>query len=205
MDTRRSADSLTDAALDRELQRALAVDPSPEFVARVRTRIASEPAPRAWQFPWVMSFAGGAVVAAVIVMAIARTRPDRVSAGPAPVLTAHAIASASSSLPSAAPGRSVSSVPYVASAFRRTNSASTDSPAEAGRHVPETTPIFDPRETRALQTFIVRLRSGDVDLSPLLQPAPKPPMELPPIEDLVIQPLSIDPLAPPERAQGERQ
>ena len=42
MDDRRSADALIDAALDRELEAALAVDPSPEFTARVRTRVRSE-------------------------------------------------------------------------------------------------------------------------------------------------------------------
>jgi hypothetical protein len=30
---------MTGAAIDREIQAALAVDPSPEFLARVRTRI----------------------------------------------------------------------------------------------------------------------------------------------------------------------
>ena len=43
-----SDDALNDAALDREIDRALSVDPSAEFVARVRTRIANEPARAPW-------------------------------------------------------------------------------------------------------------------------------------------------------------
>ena len=40
--------SLSDDALDRELEAALDVEPSPEFLARVRTRLASEPSGVAW-------------------------------------------------------------------------------------------------------------------------------------------------------------
>jgi hypothetical protein len=36
-------DTLSDAQLDRELEAALGVEPSPEFLARVRTRVAREP------------------------------------------------------------------------------------------------------------------------------------------------------------------
>ena len=38
-------DAMSDAQLNRELEAALGVEPSPEFHARVRTRIASEPLP----------------------------------------------------------------------------------------------------------------------------------------------------------------
>ena len=40
---------LTDSQLDRELEDALGVDPAPDFLARVRTRIASEPDPALWR------------------------------------------------------------------------------------------------------------------------------------------------------------
>lgn len=42
-------DALSDAQLDRELEAALGVEPSPEFLARVRTRIAAEPEPSRWR------------------------------------------------------------------------------------------------------------------------------------------------------------
>lgn len=68
MDERR-ADSLTDSALDREVQAALTVDPSPEFLARVRMRVASEPAPAAWTLSWAV-LAGGAAVATLVVAVV---------------------------------------------------------------------------------------------------------------------------------------
>jgi hypothetical protein len=50
-------DPLSDPALEREIESLLAVDPSPEFVARVRTRIAGEPMGRRWRvFPRAWSF-----------------------------------------------------------------------------------------------------------------------------------------------------
>jgi hypothetical protein len=56
--------------IDQELQQALDVDPSPEFLARVRTRIASEPVPRQWGLSWMFAAAAAAtvIVVAVVVM-----------------------------------------------------------------------------------------------------------------------------------------
>ena len=59
-------------ALDRELAHALAVDPSPEFVARVRARIADEPAPSTWRMPRVLMAAGAA---AVLILAVVVVTP----------------------------------------------------------------------------------------------------------------------------------
>jgi hypothetical protein len=42
-------DALTDTQLDQELEAALGIEPSPEFVARVRTRIGGEPEPSPWR------------------------------------------------------------------------------------------------------------------------------------------------------------
>jgi hypothetical protein len=72
MDADRSGDQMTESAVDRELQAMLAVDPSPEFVARVRTRIASEPEPTAWWLSW--KFAVGVAMAAVVVLAVVMAR-----------------------------------------------------------------------------------------------------------------------------------
>ncbi len=53
---------LTDTQLDRELERALGIDPSPEFLARVRTRVAAEPERRLWRLAveplWALGLAG---------------------------------------------------------------------------------------------------------------------------------------------------
>src|SRR5436309_12551606 len=110
--------------LERELEKALAVDPSPAFLARVRTRIAHESAPRAWRISSVMCCAGAAIVAVPIVYAVALMPTRRTT----PAAPSHSLAA--TSLPYVASGFSRTS-PYVASAFRRTS----DGPAKAGRHV----------------------------------------------------------------------
>jgi hypothetical protein len=68
MDDHRSADALTESAIDREIEAALAIDPSPEFLARVRTRLSSEPAPSGWRLPWVFAAAGAIVIAVILAM-----------------------------------------------------------------------------------------------------------------------------------------
>ena len=47
--------ALSDAQLDRELDATLGVEPSPEFLARVRSRIAVEPEPSRWRIAGVAS------------------------------------------------------------------------------------------------------------------------------------------------------
>jgi hypothetical protein len=198
MDDQRHAAAVTDEAVGDEIARALAVDPSPEFLARVRAQIANEPHPRIWRMSWMLSTF--ALVAAVVFAVTIDRR-----AGVPALVTAP--------LASRAVGGHPTMLPYVASAFRRTSS----SPAQAGRHVridslegpaeagPHVQVLFDPRETQALRALIAGVRTNRVDLSSLLRPGAPGPMELPPVDDLVIAPLAIEPLAPIAGAQGERQ
>jgi hypothetical protein len=50
-------------SLDREIEALLAVDPSPDFVARVRQRVTAEPAPATWWWSWRVASAGAALAA----------------------------------------------------------------------------------------------------------------------------------------------
>ena len=52
-----------DDAIDAEVRRAMDVEPSSQFLARVRVRIAEEEAPAWWSFRWIFSVA--AVASAV--------------------------------------------------------------------------------------------------------------------------------------------
>lgn len=54
--------------IDRELHAALDIDPSPDFLARVRQRVASEPEPRGWRAWWVVPVAAAAIGALVVVV-----------------------------------------------------------------------------------------------------------------------------------------
>jgi len=203
MDHQRHAAALTaDAVGDeiaRDIAQALAVDPSPDFLARVRTQIANQPHPRIWRMSWMLSTF--ALVAAAVVFAVTIARRDGV-----PALV-------TSPLASRAVGGHPTMLPYVASAFRLTSSG----PAKAGRHVridstvdrPEAGPhvrvLLDPRETQALRALLASVRTNRVDLSGLLTATAPAPTDLPPASDLVITPIAIEPLAPVDGAQGERQ
>jgi hypothetical protein len=70
--------------IDQELRAALDVEPSPEFVARVRTRIATKPAPRGWRI-WSL-VAAAAAVAAVVLAALLVSPPATVVNPQAPPL-----------------------------------------------------------------------------------------------------------------------
>jgi hypothetical protein len=65
-------------SLDREIEDLLAVDPSSEFVARVRQRLAAEPAPRAPWFSWRLA-AAGAGFAVVVTAAVLWPEPPPVT------------------------------------------------------------------------------------------------------------------------------
>jgi hypothetical protein len=225
MDDHRHAVALTDAALERDIARALAVDPSPDFLARVRSAVANEPAPSSiagafstWRRAFALGVlpAAGAAAIATIALGVVVMRPDRVAA-PAASLSARAIAGPPVSVPDVASGLSLRyaasdfSLSNGASGFSRTNRLRTsagpasDGPPKGGRPAHEPIPLLDPRETRALRAFIAGVRDNRVDLTPLLKPGIPAPMELAPIVDLVISPLAIEPLAPADGVQGARQ
>ena len=73
-------DGLNDPSLDREIESLLATEPSPEFVARVRARVANEPEPGGWRPAFIFAMAGA--VAVVIVAVIAWPSRELAPAGP---------------------------------------------------------------------------------------------------------------------------
>ena len=89
---------MDDQSLNREIESALNVDPSPEFLAKVRTRIAAEPAPgqrvslRRLVFEPLFALGVAGFLALIVVPALMRETPvavlDRVVADvpPAPIV-----------------------------------------------------------------------------------------------------------------------
>ena len=57
---------LNDETLEREIEAALGVDPSPEFLAKVRARVAEEQKPAGWLLRW--HWVAGTVVAAGVAL-----------------------------------------------------------------------------------------------------------------------------------------
>jgi hypothetical protein len=64
--------------IDEEIRAALNVDPSPEFVARVRTRMATESSPSVWRWSWGLTIASalGACTVLVVIVSRPQTRPS---------------------------------------------------------------------------------------------------------------------------------
>jgi len=75
MAAHRFGDPLTDGEIDRALATALAVEPSPEFVARVRMRIASEPEPSDWRFSWMFAASACTLAIAMAVTVMQMNHP----------------------------------------------------------------------------------------------------------------------------------
>jgi len=189
-------DPMNDAALEREIERALAVDPSPEFVARVRTRIAEEPSRVSRGFGWLFAGVTAAAVAAGVV-ALVMLRPDRRVGSEIGPLVSRSI---NSVVVVPALSRGLGGEHRTTYVERRT---ANDAPrtTHRERHVSE--PLFDPHETTALQRLIADVHDARVDLSPLLKEPMSAPMTPRPIDDLVIAPLVIEPLAQ-SGTEGER-
>jgi hypothetical protein len=78
---------LSDETLEREIEAALAVDPSPEFLARVRARVAEEERPVGWllRWHWVAGTVVTAVVAVFVVYAWREPAPPPVGQEIAPI------------------------------------------------------------------------------------------------------------------------
>jgi hypothetical protein len=214
MDADRPGDSLMDPAVDRELQAMLAVDPSSDFMARVRTRIADERQPSAWWLSW--KFAGVATMAAIVVLAVVMLRP-REAVRPLPVARRGASPDAARPTPSAA------------ATAQEPRTGTVKSPAEAGHHVRTTKAgqhilarpaapklagnrgerrwevLIDARESAALRSLILGARDGRVNLDAVLRAATPSPMDLPPIGAIDIPFLTIEPIAPGTGEEGVRQ
>jgi hypothetical protein len=193
MDDRRA---LTDEALDREIDLAVRVDPSPEFVARVRTRVADEQAPSRWRLGWCIAAAAAAVVVVGALLLNRATAPQTTETETA-LLAARPLPN--SVIWNAELG--------MRNDMRVTTSAAGPIPNSKLRiphsAIASTPVIIDPREAAALHALIARARRG-LELSPILSTPAPAAMDLPPVADIVIPPLAIEPLAPESGAQGER-
>jgi hypothetical protein len=192
MHDERTERPLTDAALDREVAEALAVDPSPEFVARIRERVAGGPAPGAWRLSWTMC--AGALAAAAMVLVI-------VSRGPQPAMTPL----------TARPIPDVGRIPDVVSASSRTTDrgairSSSPLVLRLAKKGPASDPeiIVDVREASALRALIAGASDERVDVAPLaaLVAETAAPLRSP---EIVVSPITIEPLASDPGGEGARQ
>jgi hypothetical protein len=206
MDAQRSGEAMTDPAIDREIQAALAVDPSPEFLARVRTQVAAEPPGITTWLSWKLVAA--AVMAAIVTAVVLMSGPREKTGGTATAQGDIPLTPEVSIEQPRGPERSRASAdsthrPVEApdaqgrSSTLRLRSA----PAPSETRLVATKPaepeiLVDPREARAMRLLIRATRDGSLDLSVALRATTPTVMELPPIAAIVIAPLFIDPLTP---------
>ena len=123
--------AMNDASLDQAIESMLAAEPSPEFVARVRARVAEESEPGRWRVSWI--FAAATAVAAAIVALIVWPSPEVTPASNVPVepprIAEAAPAIAPSPLPSPRPvPERVTAVRTVAAAIERDRANDIDLP-----------------------------------------------------------------------------
>ena len=187
---------MTPQTIDDELRQALTVDPSPEFVARVRTRIAAEPAPARWGFWWVAI--GGIGVLAVIVVAVVAPRRTIVTEPRLGSRTAKPIGALVRG-PERPALREIERL-----ALHETGVVRPFKGRDAAVEI-----LVDQREATTLRRLMSGAPSGRVDLKPLLKPSPLAITEPAPVNALAIpgipaiEEIVIDPL--PTGSEGARQ
>jgi hypothetical protein len=152
--------------LDRELASLLSVEPSPEFRARVRARVASEPSPRSWYLQWRAVSAGAATIAVAVAIVLGRAdRPEK-----APPL----------------PSTALGALPVVIPA---PHLAATAMSRPSRRREPEV--VVAPGELRGLRQLAVLVREGRTQF---VFPDDASAASREPVQDIVIAPIAIAPL-----------
>ncbi len=185
--------------IDRDLQQALAVEPSPEFVARVRAQIASEPAASVWWRPRVLVAAGAlavVIVAAVLVLRPHEQVPSKAADGSSPA-EHPAVVPERTPESLVAQGFSPGATPVVVQGFSPAApgpAVSRPAVSSSKRDDPEV--LVSQAEMKGLRLLITLANQGDARLESLLaEPVDATPITaIEPIE-IVIAPITIEPLA----------
>ena len=193
---------LNEDAIDRVLREALDVSPSPEFLARVRMRIANDPAPRSAWTTWMPAMVGAAVIAAAVMIAVVapwrgaqvrskadtttdvRLKPDSTT----DMTTRVRLKPDTTTQVRLKADTTTHTHPYVVSAFRRTVTAA------------EPEVLISAGESAAFRRLVAAARVGE-DLSALLKRAPA----LEDSSEIDIPLIKIEPLVPQTNGEGVTQ
>jgi hypothetical protein len=176
-------EGLSDEALEREIEAALGVDPSPEFLPRVRARIASERVRDGWV--WWRLAAAAASVAALTFVSFWIVR------APAP-------ASPEATVATVTPGTPVASAPHLSAPEQepRVVAVRTSRNVEPRQRTAVTAPevVVSNDEAVALRRLVVAIANRQVKAVdiPALGVESVP---LPELEEIVLEPIKLSPLA----------
>ena len=178
---------MNDDPLKREIEDALAVEPSPQFVARVRQHLAKEGLRRPVLLTWTI-WAGGLAMAALLVGILAY-RPQQTTA---PLQTRNDV--------KAVVPKEDSPAPQLSRPLKATRKPVTrKAPAE-----PEV--LIDPRETAAFRSFLEDIHAQRIDparLEALFEAAERSRSNvIEPMPVAELEPIVIPPLAPVLESEG---
>lgn len=172
---------MNDEQLTKELEEALAVEPTPQFLARVRREIGRERSQLSARFPWTLIAAGTTATAVVVGIAMFQTSKP-ITSQPETVFKVE----------SPLPEPATPATPPARTVPKAAAKQVTRRPAE-----PEV--LIDPREVAALQSFLNDVQEQNIapdGLEKLFESAKKAervtvePMPIAAIEPIVILPLS---------------
>lgn len=200
-------DPLNDAALEQEIEALLSVQPSPEFVARVRSRVAEEPA-SGWRWRWPVAAVATTVAAVAIGVALwrpAETTTRSTSATPPtsaapPASTAPAASTAPPRVAARTDNRRpVISPPRDVAIVAPLNRDVARIVAAPSRMIEISLPpvIIADNEIRAFATFVADRRATRFEFSSSIARAADDPIEvdkMPKVDPVTLEPIEIKPL-----------
>jgi hypothetical protein len=160
--------------LDRQIQEALDVDPSPEFQARVRIRLADEPPRYHVATGWLLSAVTG--VAVVVVLAVFASNRNEVSPRPAVVIAPAAADNAAVVAPVSPPAIQKPAAEQVRRVTRRNATQ---------------TVLVPPSEREAFRRFLQAVTENPLTYSIPQDTREDAPLSVP---DITIEPIFIKPI-----------
>jgi hypothetical protein len=180
-------DQVNDATLESEIESLLAVEPSPEFVARVRARVAEEPEPRRWWTSWTLAVAGAVAVVILAVIAWPSREPSVMTTIPTPRITeiVDPVTRPDATLPPAT-SRAVRS----RSPTRIAVAVATSGDRVIDIDLPEV--VIAENEVRTFASLVTSIRQRRFDVAVPAAPDLDQPIEikeLPPVEPIEIEPI----------------
>jgi hypothetical protein len=190
MDLEGSNYQVSDDAVDQRLRSALSVDPSPDFLARVRARIANEPEPLHWNWRGLFAI-GGAIAVAAVVITVTTFQHQNIAT---PRIVDRAIPETNRLETPREPSQpAVAETREVVVHRQRTRHKTV--------RLEEPEVLISAREARAFRTLFDAARVGTIDLIPVLVNRPSADAMLQPSQDIpvpaiTVPPITIEPLQP---------
>ncbi len=195
-------EELNDELLEREIEAALDVDPSREFIARVRTRVAEERIDESWAWLSGWRLTGAALVAAGVVVLGMWLAREPASAPPQGTLASESrdLKPIPRDLGLTAPVVPEARILNPDSAPEAIASSDVSKPSVPARQVHAEPPhaqaevLISQNEADALRQLFTAIVNRRIETAvlPDLNAVLQPPTE---IKDIVLEPLSVRPLA----------